>query len=166
MDKRKRMFYTDAALVPLFLLTLVTGLTLHGAGHAPGHADRQFWALSHLVSGAAFPLAGLLHVGMHWGWYRTLAKGVDSKSRLTLLLSLLFAVAVATGIGLLLSRGGHHASMGLMHYKTGLVMGLVALLHLGKRFRTLLRGLKGCQAVRHPSEGPTSAAGGDGRQPR
>lgn len=150
MDKRKRMFYTDAALVPLFLLTLVTGLALHGAGHAPGHADRQFWALFHLVSGAAFTLAGLLHVGMHWGWYRTLAKGVGSKSRLTLLLS----------------RGGHHASMGLMHYKTGLVMGLVALLHLGKRFRTLLRGLKGCQAVRHPSEGPTSAAGGDGRQPR
>lgn len=100
------------------------------------------------------------------GWYRTLAKGVDSKSRLTLLLSLLFAVAVATGIGLLLSRGGHHASMGLMHYKTGLVMGLVAFLHLGKRFRMLLRGLKGCQAARHPSEGPTSAAGGDGRQPR
>lgn len=106
MDKRKRMFYTDAALVPLFLLTLVMGLALHGAGHAPGHADRQFWALFHLVSGAAFTLAGLLHVGMHWGWYRTLAKGVGSKSRLTLLLSLLFAVAVATGIGLLLSRGG------------------------------------------------------------
>ena len=100
------------------------------------------------------------------GLFSTSSKGVGSKSRLTLLLSLLFAVAVATGIGLLLSRGGHHASMGLMHYKTGLVMGLVALLHLGKRFRTLLRGLKGCQAARHPSEGPTSAAGGDGRQPR
>lgn len=54
----------------------------------------------------------LLHVGMHWGWYRTLAKGVGSKSRLTLLLSLLFAVAVATGIGLLLSRGGHQPRWG------------------------------------------------------
>ena len=160
------MFYIDAALVPLFLLTLVTGLALHGAGHAPGHADRQFWALFHLVSGAAFTLAGLLHVGMHRGWSGTLAPGVGCTSRLTRLLSPLFAAALPTGTGLLLSRGGPPASMGLMHYKTGLVMGLVAFLHLGKRFRTLLRGLKGCQAARHPSEGPTSAAGGDGRQPR
>lgn len=99
----KKIFIIDWALIPAFVLSAYTGIELHlasGADHDLWHN----WAVAHIVTSLLFLIGGILHVQMHWGWYKGIAqKGLGKRSRVTLALSLAFAFVVASGLILVLA---------------------------------------------------------------
>ena len=138
----KTLFYTDLVLIPLFVLTLYTGLELHVAGHAGNHEAWHGCAVSHVLSGLGFLIPALVHVKSHWGWYKGLGRGSGRKSRITAALSLFFAVEAVTGALLLCCVDGEGSFAGALHYGAGLGMGVLAIWHILKRFPILHKGLK------------------------
>ena len=87
--------------------------------------------------------ASILHIVHHRKWYTALAGGIGGRSRMTLLLSVCFLAAALSGVATLFDGG-----LGLFHYKTGLLLVPVGLLHLLKRLRILTRQGSG-KRVRH-----------------
>jgi len=83
MNKKQAIFWTDSALVPLFLLTFYTGVKLHVAGHGEDHAVWHYWAVFHALAGFVFTLFGTIHVKDHRGWYKGLKnRGVNGRARM------------------------------------------------------------------------------------
>lgn len=79
-----------------------------------------------------------MHVKPHWGWYKGLkTKGIKGKNKVVLLLSFTFILVIITGI-LLLCIEGANSSTGLLHYKAGLMAGVLGVLHIVKRWRFLI----------------------------
>ena len=105
MTKSKFIYLTDLLLVPLFVLTVWTGIELHVAGHGSDHAVWHHWALFHTVVGLLFMAAGAIHVKSHWGWYKGLKtlKRRD-KRKMVLLFSVVFLLVVVSGLALLFFR--------------------------------------------------------------
>lgn len=134
----KKIFVIDLTLIPAFVFSAVSGVLLHAAGHGGCHEAWHNWAVAHISASVLFLLLVALHVKTHMGWYKGLVKkGIGSKSRLTLLLTLLFAVVCLSGIALLFVCGaGSH--IGLWHYAAGLVLIAVSLVHLSTRLHLLL----------------------------
>lgn len=134
----KKVFVIDLTLIPAFLFSAVSGVLLHASGHGGCHGVWHNWAVAHISASVLFLLPVALHVKTHMGWYKGLVKkGIGSKSRLTLLLTLLFAVVCFSGIALLFVCGaGSH--IGLWHYAAGLVLIAVSLVHFSTRLRLLL----------------------------
>ncbi|MCX4302275.1 MAG: DUF4405 domain-containing protein [Alistipes sp.] len=141
MTKSKFIYLNDLLLVPLFVLTVWTGIELHVAGHGSDHAVWHHWALFHTVVGLLFMAAGAIHVKSHWGWYKGLKtlKRRD-KRKMVLLFSVVFLLVVVSGLALLFFFDGANTLTGLLHYKIGLAVSLLGLLHILKRKRFLIRG--------------------------
>lgn len=138
----KTLFYTDLALIPLFALTLLTGIRLHLAGHIGHHGVLHNWAIFHTVSSIVLLSGVAVHIKSHWRWYKSLRKSFRNKKKITLILSVLFTVVVLTGGFLLLRENGPHTQTGIFHYKTGIIAGLAGIGHLIKRFPILRNGLQ------------------------
>ncbi|WP_299101058.1 hypothetical protein [uncultured Alistipes sp.] len=142
---RKTLLRTDRTLVPLFLLTVWSGLELHAAGHSARPDAIGTWPAVHIAASAAFTAASILHIVHHRKWYTALAGGIGGRSRMTLLLSVCFLAAALSGIAALFDDGS-----GPFHYKTGLLLVPVGLLHLLKQLR-ILTGRGSGKRVRHAS---------------
>ncbi len=135
----KRIFVIDWALVPLFLLTAYTGIRLHIAGHGTDHELWHDWAVFHVLVSLLFFGVALLHVATHLQWYRKVVKkGIDKKSRITTLVSVVFLLASLSGIALFWVNGKNSA-LGIAHYKIGIVAIVLWAGHLLKRIRILLK---------------------------
>ena len=107
----KRIFVIDWSLIPAFAAVLATGIGLHVAGDGP-HEVWHDWAVAHVVCGLLFLVAVGLHVQSHRGWYRSwFRSGLGKKSRVTVLLMLLWTVAAITGV-ILLPLPGEGAGLG------------------------------------------------------
>lgn len=140
--KRKKNLMIDWALVPLFVLLALTGLKLHIAGHGTDHDVWHNWAVAHIVIGALFTFVSGWHIKMHWNWYKTIPKkGFGKKSQVTAAVSVAFVCTVVTGL-LLLGVEGANSGIGLWHYKLGILMLLLAIIHLALRGTALLRVFK------------------------
>lgn len=141
MEKTRFIYLVDLLLVPAFLLTLVSGLGLHAAGHGAGDAARHFCAWFHVLAAAAFLLLGFFHVRSHWGWYRALRHtAFDGRKCAVLAFSVLFAATLLTGVALpVLPHGAWHA--GLLHYQIGLLCSLFGVLHVARRWKRLRQGV-------------------------
>ena len=151
MNKKQAIFWTDSALVPLFLLTFYTGVKLHVAGHGEDHAVWHYWAVFHALAGFVFTLFGTIHVKDHRGWYKGLKnRGVNGRAQMVLALSFTAVLVVATGVALLLWGDGANPPIGLLHYKTGLVTGLLGVLHIFKRRRFFTGNFKMDRKSRFP----------------
>lgn len=137
----KTLFYTDLALIPLFVLTLLTGIRLHLAGHIGHHGTWHDWAVFHTVSSIVLLIGVAVHIKSHWKWYKSLRKSFRNKKKITLILSVLFAVVALTGGVLLFRESGANTQTGVFHYKVGIIAGLVGIGHLVKRFSILRTGL-------------------------
>lgn len=133
----KKIFVIDLTLIPAFVFSAVSGVLLHVSGHGGCHEAWHSWAVAHISASVLFLLLVALHVKTHTGWYNgLLKKGIGYKSRLTLILTLLFAVVCLSGAALLFVCGaGSH--IGLWHYVAGLVLIAVSLAHLSARLRLL-----------------------------
>lgn len=143
MNLKRIIYLTDLVLVPLFILTLYTGIKLHIAGHDVNHEIWHYWAVFHTIVSLLFTLFGILHVKAHWVWYKNLkTKGIKGKSKIVLIFSFVFILVILTGVLLLLCIEGANSSTGLFHYKTGLITGVLGTLHMLKRSRFLLKGIQ------------------------
>lgn len=63
-------------------------------------------------------------------------QGLKRKSRITVFLSLLFLAVSVSGIALAAHLGGFH--LGLFHYQTGLIFGVLGIWHMVRRFPVLM----------------------------
>lgn len=142
LTKGKSIFIVDLILIPVFVLVIYSGLKLHVAGQADNHEIWEHWAHYHIITGILSIIFGWLHVKAHWGWYKGLVrKGIGKKSRVTLILSLLFLIEITTGIILVFFIEGGNSSVGMWHYRLGLAMILFLLIHLISRFSLMMKGL-------------------------
>ncbi len=143
LTKGKSIFIIDALLIPVFILLTYTGLELHMADHVSDHDGWAFWAHWHIVAGIASLLLGYLHIKAHWGWYKGLIKnGAGKKSKVTMVITILFAILVVTGIILIFFIEGGNSSVGLWHYRLSLLMVALLIGHTVKRFPIMMKGLK------------------------
>lgn len=102
MNKKRFVFLVDLVLVPLFALTVYTGLELHVAGHGADHEAWHDWAVFHTLVGLLFTVFGAIHVRDHWGWYKGLwAKGPKGRSRIVSALSAVCVPLLVTAVLLL-----------------------------------------------------------------
>lgn len=143
LPKIKFLFIIDLILIPVFILVIYSGLKLHVMGHIQNHDIWAYWAHFHIVTSIISLLVGGLHIKLHWGWYKGFMKvGLGKKSRITLILSILFLTLTLTGIMMIIFIDGGNSSIGLWHYKLGLIMIPLLIGHTIKRFPLLRKGLK------------------------
>ena len=142
MNRSRSIFLTNLLLVPVFVLSLYTGIGLHLAGHGTDHETWHQWGVFHVIVSLLFMTLAAIHIKSHWGWYKGVkTKGCKGKRRAVSLLTLLFALAVVSGLSLLFWVDGANSTVGLLHYKTGIAAGVLGALHLLKRKRLLCKGV-------------------------
>lgn len=124
-------------LPPAFAASAVTGIGLHLAGHGSSHEAWHNWAAGHILASLLWLIAVIRHLRRHRGWYKTLiTKGLGRKSRTTLALTAVFAAVAATGTVLLVWVDGTESSVGQWHYRLGLLLTALSLVHAaGRRHR-------------------------------
>lgn len=137
------------ALIPAFILSAGTGTGLHLAGHATSHEIWHNWAVAHIIVSSAFLITGMMHIKMHWNWYknRFRQKNPDKskpqkqqKGHITLLLSAVFLSACISGI-ILLPVEGANSTLGLWHWRLGILLAILSSGHLLKRIKLLRKML-------------------------
>ncbi len=137
----KRVFVIDWILFFSFLLSACSGLCMHFLGHGGSHGAVHALEPLHIVMSVLFLVAGIFHVRMHWGWYSGLMKnGLGQRSRVTLLVTVVFVAMGLTGL-ILLGMDGPKHGLGRWHYMLGLFSTALFLWHILKRFPVLRKSL-------------------------
>lgn len=107
------------------------GIGLHIAGHGLSHETWHYWGAAHIVSSVLWLLSVTAHAVRHRYWYQALIpERFTNRWRITFALSMLFMVVVVAGIGLLACVEGPNSSTGLWHYKLGLLLSALSLIHV------------------------------------
>ena len=138
----KKIFVIDWSLVFVFVLSAFSGIGLHIAGHGINHELWHNWAVFHVLTSFLFFVISIFHIPTHWGWYKGIIKnGLGKKSKITVVLSVVFFLVSVTGI-ILLGVDGANSYIGLLHYKIGIVTIVLCIGHLLKRISLLRKSLK------------------------
>lgn len=138
----KKIFVIDWSLVFVFVLSAFSGIGLHIAGHGINHELWHNWAVFHVLTSFLFFVISIFHITTHWGWYQGIIKnGLGKKSKITVVLSVVFFLVSVTGI-ILLGVDGANSYIGLLHYKIGIVTIVLCIGHLLKRISLLRKSLK------------------------
>ena len=136
--KRRALFWTDVLLIPVFVATGVTGVGLYYAGLYEPHEVWENWSLAHVVSAVLWLGLGIYHIYRHWAWYKSLFRSSNGKkSKVTLLLSVVFLVMVITGILLLAIVNGPNSLIGKWHFWLGVAIIVLSLAHIIMRWDVL-----------------------------
>ena len=131
---------TDWLLIPVSIASVITGFGLHVSGKNASHEVWEQWAAAHVVATVLFLVLGILHVRHHWAWYKSLfSKGLGNKSRVTLLLTIAFLFLVVTGVVLIVTINGPNSTTGHLHYIFGLLLTILSLWHIVKRWKALVK---------------------------
>ena len=138
----KKIFVIDWILLAVFILSAYSGVELHIAGHDGSHEVWHNWAVFHVLASLLSLVAVIFHLTTHWGWYKGITKhGIGKKSKVTIVLSVAFVFLSVTGI-VLLGVSGSNTSVGLWHYKTGIITSVIAVGHTLKRIPVLRKSIK------------------------
>lgn len=138
----KKIFVIDWSLVFVFVLSAFSGIGLHIAGHGINHELWHNWAVFHVLTSFLFFVISIFHITTHWGWYKGIIKnGLGKKSKITVVLSVVFFLVSVTGI-ILLGVDGANSYIGLLHYKIGIVTIVLCIGHLLKQISLLRKSLK------------------------
>lgn len=142
MNKRRLIYLTDAILIPLFVLSLYSGIQLHIAGHGTEHDIWHNWAVFHTIDSLLFYYIRDHTHQKSLVLVQRLEKqkaGTQNtkETKIVLLLTFIFIWVIITGIWLLCFVEGANSPFGKLHYKAGLLMGILGLLHIVKRLRLL-----------------------------
>ena len=106
------------------------GIGLHIAGHGTSHETWHNWGVAHVVASFIWLLSVMAHVRRHKHWYKTLvSKRVTCKRLITFFLSIAFLIVAVTGILLVAYVEGPGSSIGLWHYKLGILLWVLSLIH-------------------------------------
>lgn len=93
MNRKRFIYFTDLILIPLFILSLYTGIKLHIAGHHANHEIWHNWTVFHTIASLLFTIFGIVHIKSHWGWYKGLkTTGCKGKKKVVLLFSITFCI--------------------------------------------------------------------------
>ena len=131
----KKIFVIDWVLLFAFVLSAISGIGLHIAGHRCAHEVWHNWAVFHVLTSLLFLIAVICHISTHWQWFKGIVKnGIGKKSRITVVLSVLFLCVAVTGI-ILLGVSGAGSKVGLLHYKIGIVAIVLCTGHILKRIK-------------------------------
>lgn len=142
LTKGRPVFMVDLSLIPVFILLTYSGLMLHTTSHIANHAEWEYWAEYHTIVGLVSLVLGWLHIKAHWNWYKGLfKKGIGKRSKVTVLISILFLILIVTGLILIFFVSGGNSHVGLWHYRIGLGMVLLLIIHTVARISVLMRGL-------------------------
>lgn len=137
----KNKFVVDWALLLSFILSAFSGIKLHTLGHGMGHGACHFWGTFHIGASLVLLLLVIIHVKMHWNWYKHLfQKGLGNKSRTTVVLSLIFLLLASTGI-ILLGSECRRSAIGIWHFYLGIAMIILAVMHIFKHWARLISAL-------------------------
>ena len=138
----KKIFVIDWNLFFVFVLSAFSGIGLHIAGHSNNHELWHNWAVFHVLTSFLFFVISIFHITTHWGWYKGIIKnGLGKKSKITVVLSVVFFLVSVTGI-ILLGVDGANSYIGLLHYKIGIVTIVLCIGHLLKQISLLRKSLK------------------------
>ena len=119
----------------LFVLSLVTGVMIHIAGHGFSHEVWHNLSVAHVIINAMFLVTYITHIVRHLKWYKLLFKKNKKLSKITILLSIFSLATVLTGIFLLLFADGQGTHLGLVHYMIGIAFGVFCIWHVFMRFK-------------------------------
>lgn len=134
----KKIFVIDWILISVFVLSTFSGIALHIAGHGDNHDLWHNWAIAHVLTSFLFLIAAIFHISIHWGWYKGMIKnGIGKKSKITVVLSVVFLLALVTGI-ILLGVNGANSNIGLWHYKIGIATIILSIGHILKRIHCFM----------------------------
>ena len=123
------MAFRIERLLPLaFVASAVTGIGLHIAGHGTSHETWHNWGVAHVVASFIWLLSVMAHVRRHKHWYKTLVSK-RGKRLITFFLSIAFLIVAVTGILLVAYVEGPGSSIGLWHYKLGILLWGLSLIH-------------------------------------
>lgn len=143
----KKIFVIDWILIPVFILSAYTGIELHVAGHGNDHDTWHNWAVSHVIMSMLFFSCCCYHVKTHWKWYESLVvNGLGKKSRVTLAVSTLFIILSFSGLTLVITEGAN-STLGLWHYKMGLLATILFTVHVIKRIPILYKTIKWFKSI-------------------
>lgn len=143
MNRNRFIYFTDLMLLLVFILSFYTGVELHIAGQGVDHESWHIWAIFHTNASLLFMILGIIHVKSHWAWYKGLRTvGCKGKRKAVLLLSIVFLLAVVSGILLVCFVDGANSSLGLWHYRIGVFVSVLGVLHILKRKRGLYKGVR------------------------
>lgn len=137
----KPIFRTDLAMAVLALLSAFTGVQIHYAGHFQSHEVWHNWSVAHFFINVALLIVAIVHVKQHWGFYKTLIKNINLRSKVTMMVTLSFSIVALSGIYLLIFVEGQGSSAGFVHYILGIVFTVFGLGHLAKRWRVFKKGV-------------------------
>ena len=118
----KRIFVIDWILIVVFIVSAISGVGLHIAGHGNSHEVWHNWAVVHVLGSILFLVV--------------IKNGIGRKSKVTAVLSIIFLLLSVTGI-VLLGVNGTNSPLGLWHYKIGIAMTAIAIVHTIKRLSIL-----------------------------
>ena len=136
--KKQRTFYIDLVLAAICLLTLITGLIIHAAGHRIVQSNVKIWRVAHIVWGVLFLILSTGHIRAHRGWYKSLPEKFRQRSKVTVCLSAVYLLTSATGLILILHRENTGTHLGILHYQAGILFSILAIWHLCGRMKILL----------------------------
>lgn len=139
IKKLNKVIKLDLALIPMALLSIITGFLLHAASHGNSHALWEFWAVVHILCSIAFMVMIGIHIKHHKAWFVSFIKNMrikTSKGRMNLLLLLFFIVTISTGL-ILLFIWDDHSKLGLWHYKIGILFAVLSIAHIIRRHAVL-----------------------------
>lgn len=140
MTRKSLNMFIDHALIPLFVLTVLGGVKLHIAGHQGIHEPWHIWAVVHVMTSICFIAAAIVHVRLHWAWYKALFHfRFQKKSVNTALLSLIMLLVSLTAIFLLFFEDGAGYGLGLWHYRLGLCCAFLGVIHVFRRLPILAK---------------------------
>lgn len=133
---RKTSFTTKWMLLSAFVASAVSGIGLHIAGHGTSHEVWHNWAVAHVLLSLLWLISVACHIKRHRHWYKSIvSKGMRKKSPLTLVLSAAFLIVTVTGIVLMTCVDGANSAVGQWHYKIGILLTILCIIHVCKRKR-------------------------------
>ncbi len=139
--KFKTNIRIDLALIPTFLLLIISGIGIHVTDEFTHHSIWHNWAVTHVIAALLFLILGIFHIKGHWAWFKSLKKTLKRKSKPNMILTLLFLFETVTGIILLAFIDGGDTHIGSWHWVVGLIMIVFGIGHILKRLKTLKLGL-------------------------
>ena len=138
----KKIFIVDWLLLLVAGLSAYSGVKLHIAGHFFTHEVWHNWAIFHIITSVLFLIIGIIHIKNHWGWYKSITKRkFNNKTGNNLFLSIIFGLVSLTGIVLILFVNGTNSYIGIWHYRLGLVIAILSIVHIIKRWHLLRKSI-------------------------
>lgn len=138
----KKIFVIDWILIFVFILSAYSGIGLHIAGHGNNHGIWHNWAVFHVLTSFLFLIAVIFHITTHWGWYMGVVRnGIGRKSKITVVLSVIFVFVSVMGV-VLLGVNGANSDIGQWHYRIGIITSVLSVGHILKRIPILRKSLK------------------------